>query len=125
MTGHNTWTRKSDGTTSQTKPDPYVVSDWLQEATIKITDLNGISIEGTAIPVLPEGTHEVTYDSVNDTTAASVTYQIVNDAGVELPESGGPGTIWMYLLGSLLLVGCGIVLTARRRIQGTWMGPKE
>lgn len=37
--------------------------------------------------------------------------------GVELPASGGPGTTWMYLLGTGLLLGCGILLIARRRIR--------
>ena len=40
-----------------------------------------------------------------------------NTAGVELPSSGGPGTTWIYLIGSILLLGCGITLIARRRIR--------
>lgn len=40
-----------------------------------------------------------------------------NSSGVELPSSGGPGTIWIYLIGSILLLGCGITLIARRRIR--------
>lgn len=40
---------------------------------------------------------------------------IQNTAGYELPSSGGPGTTWIYLLGSLLLIGSGILLAARRR----------
>ena len=42
---------------------------------------------------------------------------IKNDAGVVLPESGGSGTVWIYLLGSILLLGCGTILVARRRIR--------
>ena len=36
--------------------------------------------------------------------------------GVELPSSGGPGTTWIYLLGAMLLLGCGITLIVRRRM---------
>lgn len=45
--------------------------------------------------------------------------KIVNkeNYGVELPSSGGPGTTWIYLLGSLLLIGSGILLAARRRVS--------
>ena len=42
---------------------------------------------------------------------------VTNSAGVELPHTGGSGTTWIYLLGSLLLIGCGTLLIARRRIQ--------
>lgn len=41
---------------------------------------------------------------------------VMNTAGVELPATGGPGTIWIYLLGTILLLGCGITLAAKRRI---------
>ena len=115
MDGHNTWTKKTDGSTSQVKPNPYVVSNWLQEATIKITD----SFEnetGSVVFVLPQGEYE-RYNSNNDTTDASVTYKIINSSGAALPNSGGPGTTWIYLIGSLLLLGCGVVLVARRRMR--------
>lgn len=42
---------------------------------------------------------------------------VQNTSGVELPSSGGPGTTWIYLLGSLLLLGSGIMLAARRRTE--------
>ena len=42
---------------------------------------------------------------------------VQNSSGIELPSAGGPGTTWIYLLGSMLLLGCGIVLVARRRIK--------
>ena len=38
-----------------------------------------------------------------------------NSAGYELPHSGGPGTTWIYLIGSILLLCCGVTLVARRR----------
>lgn len=43
------------------------------------------------------------------------TIYIANEPGVELPSSGGPGTTWIYLIGSILLLGCGTLLIARRR----------
>ena len=43
--------------------------------------------------------------------------QIENQSGAELPSTGGIGTIIFYVLGSLLVVGCGIVLISKRRIN--------
>ncbi len=44
----------------------------------------------------------------------------INDPkGSELPSTGGIGTVIFYTLGSLLVIGCGIVLISRRRMQNT------
>ena len=46
------------------------------------------------------------------------TIVIVNaneDAGYELPSTGGPGTRLIYLLGAILTIGAGLWLTIRRR----------
>ena len=54
----------------------------------------------------------------DDTTLNEVTLQtgrISNTPGVELPASGGPGTTWVYLLGTVLLLGGSITLASRRR----------
>lgn len=40
-----------------------------------------------------------------------------NESGAALPSSGGPGTTWFYLIGSILLLGCGVLLAARRRVS--------
>lgn len=41
---------------------------------------------------------------------------IVNQAGVELPATGGIGTVIFYVLGTALLIGCGVVLVSKRRM---------
>ena len=46
---------------------------------------------------------------------ASVVYKILNNAGYELPSTGGPGTTTIYLLGSILILGAGVLLWRRRR----------
>ncbi|WP_274939482.1 VWA domain-containing protein [Chordicoccus furentiruminis] len=109
MTDHNTWTKLADNSTSQTKPDPYVLSNWLQETTIKLLKLNDTAYDPTQTS---------TYNHSNDTTDASVTYQIINNAGYELPSTGGPGSNLLYLLGSLMLAlgSAGLVMRKRRRV---------
>lgn len=43
--------------------------------------------------------------------------QITNEPGASLPSAGGPGTTLFYIFGSMLAVGCAIVLAARRRLR--------
>ena len=119
MEEHNTWTKvpvSATPETSQTKWDPYVLSNWLQEATIKVTDTSGNN-SSSAVRVIPAGEHGITYDHINDTTDASVTYKIINDAGVALPNTGGPGTTMIYLFGIMLtgLAGAGLVMRRKKK----------
>ena len=52
-----------------------------------------------------------------DAALSNTEITVTNHPGAELPSSGGPGTTWIYLLGAVLLLGCGITLIARRRIR--------
>ena len=62
-------------------------------------------------------TATVNGDAVSaDETTNLFPVDIVNVAGNVLPTTGGIGTIIFYVLGSLLVVGCGIVLISRRRM---------
>lgn len=106
MTDHNTWTMLADNSTSQTKPDPYVLSNWLQETTIKLLKLNDTAYDPTQTS---------TYNHSNDTTDASVTYQIINNAGYELPSTGGPGTWLFTIFGSILFLGASVLLWRRQK----------
>jgi LPXTG-motif cell wall-anchored protein len=45
--------------------------------------------------------------------------QIINEPGVELPHTGGIGTTIFYIFGAVLVVGCSVVLAARRRLKKT------
>ena len=61
---------------------------------------------------------EKTGTTDNDKRANDGEYVINREeGGVELPSAGGPGTTWIYLLGAMLLLGCGILLIAQRRLQ--------
>jgi fimbrial isopeptide formation D2 family protein/LPXTG-motif cell wall-anchored protein len=44
------------------------------------------------------------------------TGKIENNAGVELPSTGGIGTTIFYVIGSILVIGAGIVLVTRRKM---------
>ena len=81
---------------------------------------NGYNIaEDTTVPkttLVPiDGTITDTAAAIgdDDTAVASV----VNQAGTELPSTGGIGTTIFYILGALLVIVCGVVLVARRRMS--------
>ena len=48
--------------------------------------------------------------------AAAAAGKITNTKGVELPSTGGIGTVIFYVLGAALVIGCGVVLVSRRRM---------
>lgn len=48
---------------------------------------------------------------------SNMSFPINNTKGTELPSTGGMGTTIFYILGALLVVGCGIVLVSRRRMS--------
>ena len=41
--------------------------------------------------------------------------KIVNQAGAELPSTGGMGTTILYIVGAMLIVGAGVILVTRRK----------
>ena len=112
---------------------------WTANAFNLTTDSNGmIEVKG-----IPAGTYELTevetLDGYNlldapvtvtvakgDTgatitassgTVSGDTVTVENKTGAVLPTTGGIGTTIFYVLGSLLVVGCGIVLISRRRME--------
>lgn len=43
--------------------------------------------------------------------------EVTNNAGAELPSTGGIGTTIFYILGAILVIGAGVVLVTRRRMN--------
>ena len=68
---------------------------------------------GTAIDP-PEG---ASIEASGTAEAPVYTITITNPPGTPLPHTGGIGTTIFYILGSILAVGCGIVLVSRRRMR--------
>lgn len=44
-------------------------------------------------------------------------YQVVNKKGIELPSTGGIGTTIFYVLGTILVLGAGVLLITKRRMS--------
>ena len=57
--------------------------------------------------------------AANDYTKANLEQDkpIVNNKGAELPSTGGMGTTIFYIIGAILVIGAGVVLVTRRRMN--------
>lgn len=58
-------------------------------------------------------TGEITFTP--NTSNGSLTTNVENKSGAELPETGGMGTTIFYVLGAILVIGAGVLLIVRRR----------
>ena len=54
---------------------------------------------------------------VADTVEGVKTFYIANEKAGELPETGGIGTTAFYILGAVLVLGAGVILVSRRRMN--------
>ena len=95
--------------TETQSPDGYVILTKhiyftiLPDGTVTFTDESGtaeISYNGTA--------------TLNTTNGNSIT--IINNPGTALPSTGGPGTNLIYILGTILTIGAGVLLWRRRKV---------
>jgi fimbrial isopeptide formation D2 family protein/LPXTG-motif cell wall-anchored protein len=97
-----------DYTLSETKvPDGYN----------KIADITftiGFTTEQTATGYSVKFTSSNRDVKVGADNKLSLTVE--NQKGVELPATGGIGTVIFYVLGAALLIGCGVVLVSKRRM---------
>ena len=87
-------------------PDGYVTME-------KFIYFN-IAQDGTAYLTDESGTGDNTNENAS---IDSNVITIKNTPGQELPDSGGLGTYGIYIIGSILAIGCGIVLVSRRRAR--------
>ena len=66
----------------------------------------------------PNG-YNIIEDDIEVSVAAdnSTTIEIKNETGAELPSTGGIGTTLFYVVGSVLVIGAGVLLVAKRRMK--------
>lgn len=69
-----------------------------------LTALNGNKVSG-----------EITLTPSADKSSLST--NIVNQAGTELPSTGGMGTTILYVIGAILVIGAGILLVTKKRMS--------
>ena len=79
---------------------------------------DGYNLLNDTITVVIKDNGEITYELTNskdDVPGSSIT--IKNNAGTELPSTGGMGTTVLYIAGVALALGAGITLVVRRRMN--------
>ena len=90
-------------------------TDVLKSYKVEITDPEGNKV--TAANYTFTNVAEATDNDIQWTVmeCEEHPFPFTNTQGTELPSTGGIGTTIFYILGALLVVGCGIILIARRR----------
>lgn len=112
--------------------------EWVKDiayATVKITDDKGAcSFDGVADGTYylreteaPAGYNLLTEDvevgingaraTKNDPASLTVTKEVANGTGEQLPSTGGMGTKMFYAFGSILVLGALVLLVVRRRMR--------
>ena len=51
-------------------------------------------------------------------TEGSLSADVINNSGSVLPSTGGMGTTIFYVVGSVLVVGAGVLLISKKRMNG-------
>ena len=131
---------KTDGSDTTTK-DYYKWNDtakkveWTTskaDATVKTTDANGAAafdglkdgtyyLEEVKAPagynLLKDPAEVVVNGASANPSSLTVTGNIENSSGAELPETGGMGTTIFYVLGSVLILAAVVLLVTRKRMS--------
>ena len=76
---------------------------------VKLTDPISVTIDGSS-----SLTSGLSNDQIK--TALSPVSHVANTPGTSLPSTGGIGTTIFYVVGSILVVGAGVILITRRRM---------
>ena len=139
----NDGTKNPDGTANDTNKGKFYKLEngevsWVDsqsDATVVTTDANGagsfLGLEDGDYKLreiaAPDGYNlltadvNVTINGVNATTtdlsSLTVTKNVENATGLQLPSTGGMGTTLFYVLGSVLLLGAVVLLVVRRRMR--------
>jgi LPXTG-motif cell wall-anchored protein len=86
-------------------PDGYIIASNTFEFVIDAT--------GTPVITWVDEQPDNALD-LSETSKENDTITVTNKAGHELPMTGGIGTTIFYILGSVLVLGCGVVLVAHK-----------
>ena len=112
-----TFTGLDDGTyklTETVTPAGYNTIDPI-EFTITATHTDGDAPNLTVLQGAAAVAGKITFTS--NTTEGSLTADVVNNAGATLPETGGMGTTIFYVVGSILVLGAGVLLVTKKRMS--------
>ena len=88
--------------------------------TVTINGLDGDLTYQLTETEAPTGYNKMNPDTVDVTPNESKTFDaqnVENNKGTQLPSTGGIGTTIFYIVGAVLVIGAGVVLVTRRRMN--------
>ncbi len=97
------------------KVEVTYTSKVLTKSTIKIDGV--ITAEYTVENVKIDGEDSMTVEAQTYINEDNFTGKLRNVQGTELPATGGMGTTLFYIIGSILVIGAGIILVAKKRMS--------
>ena len=117
--------RFTEWTTDETAATKFITPNTGKFA-IKGLDSDTYYLEETTAPagyntlkdpvkVVIDANGKVTYGK--DNTVADPDVKVLNQSGTELPSTGGTGTTIFYVLGSILVIGAGVLLVTKKRMN--------
>ena len=80
--------------------------------------LTGLTVSNKVLTASVAGSEIDKKDSTKHIAVSGEIYgEIINESGAQLPETGGMGTTLFYVFGAILVLGGGVVLISRRRME--------
>jgi len=95
----------------------YLVETAAPPGYVRMADPVVITVAGTGVTYTQSGNNLSLSGSgvSHDPSTNTYTLTVTNNAGYELPSTGGLGTVFLYALGGILTLGAGALLLWRRR----------
>ena len=88
----------------------------LETEVFKATETRYYDKDGNLVSTQASSTSSRSVEkNLDELDAAGV--EVVNNAGTELPSTGGIGTTIFYVVGAMLVIGAGVVMITRRRMS--------
>ena len=117
-----------DGTYTYNADGDVTTLDMTTNTTITVKGLDNsweYTLKETKVPdgynQAPDETiagSDLTKVNADITTLELYEAEVVNKAGIPLPSTGGIGTTIFYVVGTVLVIGAGILMVTRRRMNG-------
>ena len=115
------WVDSQDGATELvTDNNGNIKAEGLDADTYTLTEtetLPGYNLLNDTITVVIDENGNETYKLTSSKDKPKDRIEIVNEAGSQLPTTGGMGTTVLYIAGAVLVLGAGITLVVRRRMN--------
>ena len=107
------WT-STDGTNAGTTYQ-QVEFKGLEAGTYNLVEVT--APKGYNLAAAEEFTLTAPTEKLSDTSTLTVSYSVKDKKGAVLPSTGGIGTTIFYIIGAILVIGAGVVLVTRRRMN--------